>query len=359
MSIGINPSFYTFQSAAPVVVGTTPNTPVPIPVLPESVANDLTLQTLRQAFATSTDQVGTYDVTVSSDAAISGTNIFQTITIGFTPSDVQTVTVDLIYYFANNITTLASSNVNAFTTGDLSGADNDNTYFYSQNSDDSVSIDRYLDVYFPLSNTTYTFFFKGLVSNATNPAEVTVQSIVVEQQYGITISIIQVLGLLSIYNGPTWNINAPQIEITATTEPYLGANLSEVVYQVVEVYTKCKPCGAQSSKTVFLENSNYPKLNEVLQGTGSLMQRVQQISSTITPYISQFDFLRNIVAYAMLRYYLWKLITGCFDLTILYSNNTAKFFKELACSKYRDFLQVFNETQIKGYSVYFIKGPKC
>lgn len=361
--LDLDPTVYTFSSASPVVVGTTPTliSVLPNPLFP-SQANNLVLTTLKQAFGSIAVPGGTYDVLVSSTAVVNGTDINQNITVQFIPSSssteaTQTVSVNIQYSFANRILTFQNSSVTVFTSGNLAGADNDDTNFVQNaGSDDSVSIDRTLNVYFPITSTYYSINFQGLLDDPNNPSSVTVASVVVQQYYSIEISLINTLGLLSVYNTFEWGYT-PQIEITSTTDTFYGANLSQVIYQVLNTQVKCKPLGLQSTKETLCTSSNFPQLNTVLAGTGTLIERVWQLTPTTTPQISQLNFMLNLICYAMLRYYLWKLIKGEFDITILYANNTAEFFKALVCSEYAQYIVIFNQPQIKGYAVYFINDP--
>ena len=53
--------------------------------------------------------------------------------------------------------------------------------------------------------------------------------------------------------------------------------------------------------------------------------------------------------YGLLRYILWKQITGVFNVKILLQKNTAIFFRKLAKSKYNYFINVFMLPIIAGY----------
>lgn len=65
--------------------------------------------------------------------------------------------------------------------------------------------------------------------------------------------------------------------------------------------------------------------------------------------------LKSLVLYAALRIFLWFLLTGKWDYSILVRSKTREFFGTLSASdKYRQYLLAFESEDLRGYGKYFV-----
>lgn len=130
-------------------------------------------------------------------------------------------------------------------------------------------------------------------------------------------------------------VQCPVIRVFANLETLYGGNLSRVVFR-----------SASYEGGKVREHMHRPKFTRAVAGKGRTLQEKVLTLGT--------GLMNGIVSYGLLRYYLWYLITMCWDTTILYQSNTSKFFDGLKWSEYKCWIEAFQDPQIKGYDEYFV-----
>lgn len=67
-------------------------------------------------------------------------------------------------------------------------------------------------------------------------------------------------------------------------------------------------------------------------------------------------FFNRIIAYAMIKYILFRLLTGKFNVCYLFGKYNKKFIKKLSCSRFCNFTQIFEDcsSDLYGYNKYFL-----
>jgi hypothetical protein len=342
-NINIDPYVFRLSSINPINVSESAKL---INIFP-AIIEDLVIKTIRQAFGNN------YDVTVSSITLSKGTNLFQTIEIKFIPEAASSnlnIIISLVYVFDSGKYQVLSAEVSDSTSGDL---ENPIIRVYTKGSSPQEDGVMYLEIYFPIPNTTYTFSFV-LIKNPLDLSEVSV-FIQVDQPYQLEININQILSLSQFYSNNS-EMEMPEIKIITSTESYFGANLSQSFFEVAKVKMICHH-GNYKKKSYTSSDTKYPNLTAVVRGKGcTLIEKVYFISKKTKLDISEFDFYKRLISYSMLRYYLWYLIRGVFDVSILHRDNTRLFFSSLAQSEYALFINIFDDPIIKGYDYYFIKA---
>lgn len=126
-----------------------------------------------------------------------------------------------------------------------------------------------------------------------------------------------------------------------------GLNLT-ILSQTDSVY------GGNNMSAAYFGSSTYrgahrPLFTSVVRGTGcTLIQKFN--SKELQDAVSG-----SIIAYGLLRYFLWFLITKKWDIQILRQSNTRKFFRTLKKSQYACWVEAFQDPTIRRYGVYFIE----
>lgn len=130
------------------------------------------------------------------------------------------------------------------------------------------------------------------------------------------------------------------INLYLSTDVFGGDNLA----QCIMVSTKERPI------------SQYlPKVNAYVIGNEcTLAEKVITIASRDYQSNQSLNVLISLTTYAVLRYYLWYLITGKFWLGILQNKYTDLFFITLADSPYSNFIEAFESDFLAGYEKYFV-----
>jgi hypothetical protein len=132
------------------------------------------------------------------------------------------------------------------------------------------------------------------------------------------------------------NQNPPRIVIWSTLDVLSGANASQTIYRV-----------------------NYPP-----QGTYSEWEDSLDITSYVEPEsvctlarkcVVSGAQVYTLIKYAALRLFLWFLITGEWDYSILLQRNTVKFFRALSESQYAIYIRLFEGDELRGYGKYFVR----
>lgn len=158
---------------------------------------------------------------------------------------------------------------------------------------------------------------------------------------------------------------------------FLSSVVVHYVTQNGKLYTGGAPLPPGPNRTFFVEDQRITILTatEVIWGqnmmlawfkstTGEWLRR-PRLTGLIDAYgcslINKFGStdLRgvdsgNIVAYGMLRYFLWYLITNKWCIGILRRRYTRHFFKTLAESSYSKWVNVFSEAGLSGYDKYYV-----
>lgn len=161
---------------------------------------------------------------------------------------------------------------------------------------------------------TFTINVSSLVPQVSNSA--------LEVVYGI--------GAGTILTAPPM---CSRIQLFSNLDPMYGSNLTSAVF-----------------RSMFLDGTKHesmrrPELTQVVSGKGCTLQdKVQYLNTNI----------KGLVTYGLLRYYLWYLITGSWDICILLQLNTGKFFHKLERSEYRCWSTAFEDPRIRGYDKYYI-----
>ena len=103
------------------------------------------------------------------------------------------------------------------------------------------------------------------------------------------------------------------------------------------------------------QTSDYPDLTKLIAAPGcTLIEKVFYLANKHRPGLSKLTFLSLLLTYAMLRYYIWYQLNGCyFDISILYRKNFHMFAKAVRSSNYAPYEEVFKNTAIEGYGKYF------
>ncbi len=164
----------------------------------------------------------------------------------------------------------------------------------------------------------------------------------------------------------------PMIFIEGITDWFYGENLAQVLFRVFEEHSsdqsdcnkrifgckidgnklllRRKDCHFSGGNLVMEEFLNYPDLTVVVRGKAcTLVEKAREFSTTQTLP----EIFGGIILYGMLRYFLWKLMKGLWDIDILLQRNTKKFFSALDKSKYACFNEAFNQPEIEGFDKYF------
>lgn len=127
--------------------------------------------------------------------------------------------------------------------------------------------------------------------------------------------------------------DCPKIKVLYNLDPIYGGNLALAVFRTESLDGKVQ------------EHIHRPKLTSVVGGNGCTLQdKTQDLDVNIN----------SVVSYGLLRYYLWYLITGRWDIHILYQDNTRKFFRKLSVSGYKCWVEAFDDPRIKGYDKYYL-----
>jgi hypothetical protein len=140
-----------------------------------------------------------------------------------------------------------------------------------------------------------------------------------------------------------------------------GENLADFIFTIKDIYTyycydkkhvKNLKTGNVSDfdlKTTKLYKY-YICLQEVIKGKGETLREKLYFQYNGIYFQS---FYENIIYYAIIKYILTYLLYGEFNLKYLLCENNKKFFKDLKHSRFREFIQVFEENNFEGYIKYF------
>jgi len=182
---------------------------------------------------------------------------------------------------------------------------------------------------------------------------------------GIRVTIIQtystdtILGPLGMKLQLVQSSLFPTIDIAAETDSFFGRNLAQVQYTIVDDREHSPnegiiilPSGLIQSVITNYPDSDgcYPAFTRVVKGEGKyLVTKATALSEpgNVNPVLS------GIILYGTARYILSFLLYGRFCIDDLLGKNTKKFFHDLANSRYRDFLEAFQDPKIKGFDKYF------
>jgi len=111
----------------------------------------------------------------------------------------------------------------------------------------------------------------------------------------------------------------------------------------------------QESKTY---EKNCPTIGNVLKGEGL---NLQEKASSLYDQNFDFDFdvatfIDRLIKYSMVKYFLSKLMYGKFNINYLLSKYNKKFLNDLSHSKYKNFLDFFENpnSEVYGYNQYFL-----
>lgn len=124
----------------------------------------------------------------------------------------------------------------------------------------------------------------------------------------------------------------PQLRVYGTTDVVTGDNFAMAVLG--------------TSRRVYVR---YPCLTVVTAGKGCTL--VSKLVSVLDSESTAQDFLK----YALLRYFLWYLITSEWTVLILTRSNTRRFFRALRTSSYACWIEYFVRTGLMKYERYFIE----
>lgn len=91
-----------------------------------------------------------------------------------------------------------------------------------------------------------------------------------------------------------------------------------------------------------------PPIVRVVKGVGCTL--TEKLNSIRSPDLDT----NYLIAYALLRYFLWYLIRNCWTVDILKQSNTKRFFDALASSKYAPWIEAFEAPVVLGYDKYFL-----
>lgn len=126
----------------------------------------------------------------------------------------------------------------------------------------------------------------------------------------------------------------PRLKIFAATEAIYGSNLTMVVFRSQEFPEK--------------EWQHRPPFTEVVAPRGECTLALKCMANG--------SIMIRLILYGMLRYFLWFLMEGKWDIDVLLQHNTDLFFHTLQSSrKYSCFREAFEDPDIKGYDQYFLK----
>lgn len=218
-------------------------------------------------------------------------------------------------------------------------------------SEDGKSLNMVMNLFFPLPNTKYIINAYKLAPGSA------LISVEVVQTYSLTVDSTSVINT-SRYQSQLSENSFPLVSFEATTDTFLGRNLGEVLFKEEKNCSKCVNCNGDRITTRTLTTVAHTplKFTNVVSGCGSsLIEKVYYLANRYKPRTLKFDFLRSLIVYGMLRYYLWKLITCKLDITILLKSRTDEFFEELKKSAYAPYAAVFDDPAIKGYGCCFKK----
>lgn len=143
------------------------------------------------------------------------------------------------------------------------------------------------------------------------------------------------------------------ITINAETDTFLGRNLGQVYFEIRDDRAYYPNQGTAIGDTyVLTQFTQYPDLTQVIIGKGeNLIDKLTYIAQS--QGIPVAPLLGKVVAYGMLRLFLARLMYGSFKLYYLTGKFTPTFFRDLANSRYRDFMQAFEDSSIRGASIYY------
>jgi hypothetical protein len=137
----------------------------------------------------------------------------------------------------------------------------------------------------------------------------------------------------------------PQIKIYGEMDYFTGMNSAQSVFFVQD-----------SKNDSVLYYNQYPNINSVAKGEGCTL--IDKVNWMVDNYYNDemyIHYLQSMYLYGLLRYILWKRISGNFDIDILLRKNSRKFFQSLANSKYASFIEAFNSPELKGYDKAYIR----
>ena len=152
--------------------------------------------------------------------------------------------------------------------------------------------------------------------------------------------------LVGLYN----KSDCPRIFIQASTDYFSGLNMAQVVYTLLDTQSNQK----------LSKFSNFPNFTLVARGKGcTLIEKIiWAVDNDIISNVEYYQYLARMTLYGTLRLFLWKLITGIWDIKILLRENTKKFFSALLESRFACFIEVFTSTEIRGFDKAFLKTLK-
>lgn len=350
-----DPSFDTFVSVPTTIpLSLVPPTPTLVAIVSEP--SSLVTQMKRECFG------NTYSLNAFYEKSTLNCIINKRVSFSFdnatvdTPADAMDFEISYTVEDDRVVILSATFGPSIGSNGVLSSTSEVNTFWNSTpENQDPVNQGFTLQTTYDTPNVQYSIVLENITLDVDPVVTVTVT------QNAITyIEAEKLLNLRTVYGGDDWQ-GVPLINILSTTEFYYGRNLGQVGFDLL----RSKECCLSKNGDVKYNNnitqqSDYPKLTKVVAGDGNtLIEKVFYLASKYQPTMLKITFLSLLVTYGILRYYLWKLINGCFDITILYRDRTEEFVQGLKATVYGQYKQVFLETDIKGFGNYFLyTAPK-
>ena len=194
------------------------------------------------------------------------------------------------------------------------------------------------------NGTVMNVYLTQLFTINSNPNFCKMEAII-EQQYASIVNIVETPSLqLSKFE--------PTITINAETDVFLGRNLGQAYFLIKDTIGYDRNNGVIiEDDFVLTQFTRSPNLTEVVYGDGcTLIEKVFDL----TGGEDMNTLLSGIIAYGMLRYFLSRLIYGNFNVLYLLGEYEDQFFTDLSGSRYRSFMEAFDDPKIKGYGKYFV-----
>jgi len=172
---------------------------------------------------------------------------------------------------------------------------------------------------------------------------------------------------------PCQNVKVPLLFINGQTT-IDGSDIADMLFTIYDKYSyenpiplpKTKVCSVNYVDKIDLVKTVLRicsvKIVSVLRGKGSTAYcKADYIWMNLKPTTYLTTFYDNLIAYAMLKFILSRLLYGNFDINHLLANYNEKFLHDLGHSRFCAFIQNFEDCQspIYGYNKYFKKEKVC
>lgn len=128
-----------------------------------------------------------------------------------------------------------------------------------------------------------------------------------------------------------------RIAIFSVTDQIRGANASQTIYRIT-----------------YDQGRTWDEWENSLKHITQYVVPTKLCTFTSKVWANRID-IRALMLYSGLRVFLWFLVKGVWDFSILVRSRSKEFFHALASSKYRIYIEAFESERLRGYGKYFVK----